>query len=135
MKILLVSHGKFAEGLCNTMHRFFGADNIFCAAVTEKDGSAKLRETVENYLAQWEGEQVIICSDMMGGSANQTVYPFLSRPNTFLVAGMNLPLVMQLHLEDGDITADALREMIKDAKTEIVLVNDMDFTQKGEDDE
>lgn len=135
MKILLVSHGKLAEGLCDTMRNFFGADNVYAASVTQESGSAALREAAEEYLKQWDGEQVIICSDMLGGSANQTVYPFLSRPNTFLVAGMNLPLVMQLHLEDGDITADTLREMIEDAKTEIVLVNDMDFTQKGEGDE
>jgi mannose/fructose-specific phosphotransferase system component IIA len=135
MKILLVSHGKFADGLSDTMRNFFGADNVYAASVTQENGSAALREAVEEYLKQWDNEQVVICSDMLGGSANQTVYTFLSRPNTFLVAGMNLPLVMQLHLEDGDITEGALREMVEDAKTEIVLVNDMDFTQKGEDDE
>ncbi len=135
MKILLVSHGKFAEGLCDTMKNFFGGENFYSASVTQEYGSDGLKQTVEQYLSQWEDEQVVICSDMMGGSANQTVFPFLSRPNTFLVAGMSLPLVMQLHLEDGDITAESLREMIREAQAEIVLVNDRDFSRMDEDDE
>lgn len=135
MKILLVSHGRFAEGLCNTMTNFFGADNVYHACVTQESGSAGLREAVEKYLKQWGDEQVVICSDMRGGSANQTAFPFLSRLNTFLVAGMSLPLVMQLHLQEGDVTAEELREMIEVAKTEIVLVNDMDFSKMDEDDE
>ncbi|TQI68346.1 hypothetical protein [Clostridium sp. KNHs216] len=135
MKILLVSHGKFAEGLCDTMKNFFDDDHFYFASVTQEYGSDGLKQAAEQYLSQWEGEQVVICSDMMGGSANQTVFPFLSRPNTFLVAGMNLPLLMQLHLEDGDITADSLREMIQEAQAEIVLVNDQDFSRMDEDDE
>lgn len=135
MKILLASHGKFAEGLCETMKTFFGADNIYSASITQENGSNGLKQAAEEYLNQWGDEQVVICSDMMGGSANQAVFPLISRPNTFLVAGMNLPLVMQLHLEEGDITADSLRDMIAESQKEIILVNDQDFSRMDEEDE
>lgn len=136
MKILLVSHGKFAEGLRDTMVDFFGATNIYAACVTQENGTDGLRSAVEEYLAGWaEDEQVIICSDMMGGSANQTVYPYMARPNTYLVAGMNLPLVMQLHLEPDGVSAEFLREIIEISQSGIVLVNDKDFSAVGEYDE
>ena len=51
MKILLVSHGKFAEGLRDTMVDFFGATNIYAACVTQENGTDGLRSAVEEYLA------------------------------------------------------------------------------------
>ncbi len=134
MKILLVSHGEFAQGLCSTMREFFGADNIYAASVTAENGTADLLASAERYLAEWGDEQVVICSDLKSGSANQTVTPMITRPNTFLISGMNLSLVMQLQMED-DITPETLHEIIDLSKQDMVLMNELNLGAAGEDDE
>lgn len=134
MKILLVSHGDLAAGLCSTIKNFFGGENIYSACVTLENGVADLQKSVDNYLKEWGDEQVVICSDIKSGSANQTVFPYINRPNTFLISGMNLPLILQLHLE-SEVEAESLREMIKEAKEDMVLVNDLDLSVASEDDE
>lgn len=134
MKILLVSHGNFAQGLCSTLREFFGADNVYSASVTAENGTADLIASVQAYFEEWGDEQVVICSDLKGGSANQTVTPMIARPNTWLISGMNLALVMQLQMEE-EVTAETLHDIMDLAKQDMVLINELDLGAAGEDDE
>jgi len=134
MKVILVSHGDFAAGLCSTLTNFFGAQNIYSAFVSLETGAESLHTAVKGYLEQWgDEEQVVICSDIKGGSANQNAFQYLGRPNTFLVSGMNLSLGLQLMLKD-EITIEGLREVIELAKSDMVLLNDLKI-EMSEDDE
>lgn len=134
MKIILISHGDLAAGLCSTLTNFFGARNVYSACVSLENGTAGLHETIETYFEEWGAdEKVVICSDIKGGSANQSVFQYISRPNTLLVSGMNLALVLQLALKE-DITVEELRQVIEEAKNDMVLLNDLKI-EMSEDDE
>lgn len=134
MKILLVSHGPFAAGLRSTLMEFFGAPEIYAACVTKENGVADLLAAVEPYLAQWGDEQVVICSDLKGGSANQTMFPYISRPNTYIISGMNLSLVLQLTMEDT-VTTESLHEIIATAQQDMVLCNELASGSIDDEDE
>ncbi len=69
-----------------------------------------------------ETEQVIMLSDLYGGSVNQKMYLHLNRPNTFLVAGMNLALVLQLLLKNGPIDLEKLEEIVEESRNAIKVV-------------
>lgn len=132
MKILLVSHGDFAQGMCSTMRTFFGGENVYSACVTQENGVDDLKKSVDAYLAEWGDEQVVICSDLKAGSANQTVFPYISRPNTFLISGINLSLVMQLSMED-EVNAEVLHEFMELAKEDVCLMNEVVLEEDDED--
>lgn len=138
MKILLVSHGAIAEGFRSTLVDFFGAENFYAASVNLETGTEDLLNKVNDYLDKWpDKEQVLICSDIMGGSANQAVFPLIDRPNILLLAGMNLPLLIQLHLQmdQRELTAETLQGIVEAARSEITLVNRQDFFTRDKDDE
>jgi mannose/fructose-specific phosphotransferase system component IIA len=134
MKILLVSHGDFAAGLCSTLTNFFGASNVYSACVTKENGTADLIAAADKYLEEWVGEQVVICSDIKGGSANQSVFPYTQRDNVFVISGMNLSLVLQLSMED-EVTSESIKEMMESAKEDMVLINELNLGAMDEDDE
>lgn len=135
MKILVVSHGDIAKGFCDTAKKFFGASEIYNANVDLETGVKGLVEDVEKYLEDWKDEQVVICSDLKGGSANQTIANYISRPNTFVISGTNLSLILQLMLAQ-EVSTDSLHMMIEESKNDIVLVNDiLANTSLDEDDE
>lgn len=134
MKILLVSHGDLAQGLCATAQKFFGASNIYHANVDLETGTTGLIEKVNNYLNEWKDEQVVVCSDLKGGSANQTVAQMLADHEFFLVSGMNLALVLQL-IMCPEVSADSLKEMIKEAQNDLVFVNELLSSASSDDDE
>lgn len=134
MKLLLISHGDFAAGITSTLRNFFGADNVYSACVTQERGTADLLEKAQAYLDEWGAEQVVICSDLKGGSANQAALPFLGRENTFLISGMNLSLLLQLAME-SEVTEEGIREMIAAAKEDMAFINDLSLGKMDEDDE
>lgn len=134
MKVLLVSHGSIAQGFCDTAKDFFGAQEIYYANVDLETGTKGLIEKVDSFLNEWNDELVVVCSDLKGGSANQTMMQYVNRPNVYLVSGMNLSLILQLVLVP-EITRDALVEMIEAAKSDLVLVNEAMSNVFDEDDE
>ncbi len=134
MKLLVISHGDFAAGICSTLRKFFGIDNVYPACVTQEGGTSDLRKKANAYLEEWGEEQVVICSDLKGGSANQAALAFLERPGTFLISGMNLSLLLQIAME-AEITEEGIREMIEAAREDLVFVNDLAMGSVDEDDE
>ena len=102
--------------------------------MTQEDGTGELLDKVRAYLDQWGHALGVICSDLKGGSANQAVLPLLERPNTFLISGMNLSLLLQLGMEP-EVTAEGIREMLEAAKEDMTFINDMALGQMDEDDE
>ncbi|HJA29865.1 MAG TPA: hypothetical protein IAA15_09935 [Candidatus Olsenella pullicola] len=134
MKLLLVSHGDLAAGMASVLSNFFGMSEVSSACVSIERGAQGLAEDVTAFLDACGDEQVVICSDLMGGSANQTVMPWLGRENTIIVAGMNLPLLLQLAMVTGDVTLDEVRDMVEESRKGIVVMNDLTF-EMGDDDE
>lgn len=125
MKILLVSHGEFAHGMCRTARAFLGVDNVYDACVTEDGGTKALLDRVNGFLRAWGDEQVVICSDLRGGSANQAVLPLVKRPNTYIISGANFALLLQLAVKQK-VTVELLREMVKEAQDDLELMNEIE---------
>ena len=86
------------------------------------------------YLEEWDGEQVVICSDLKCGSANQTAFPLIARPDTFLITGINLSLLLQLQMEDH-VTVESLQEILDNAREDLVLMNTLVLDADCEEDE
>lgn len=96
-KILIATHGTFASGAESTVKFLMGdVGNITCInAYVDQDEN--LAETLEQYFARVQPEdQVIVLTDIKGGSVNQKIVPYAVRENVFLIAGFNLPLLVAL---------------------------------------
>lgn len=69
-----------------------------------------------------ENEQVVMLSDIYGGSVNQKMYLCLTRPNTFLITGMNLALVLQLLMETEPLSIERLKIIVEESREALMLV-------------
>lgn len=137
MNLLIVSHGDIAKGFADTLKTFFGIKNVDYAYLSNEEGVDFLKKTLDEYFFKVSAEeQVIICSDILGGSANQNaVLYMLERPNTYLITGMNLPLIIQLALGGKDLSEAEIRNVVENAKESIVFVNDYNLNNMDENDE
>ena len=82
-----------------------------------------MAETLEQYFAQVQPEdQVIVLTDIKGGSVNQKIVPYAVRENVFLIAGFNLPLLVALAIAPQGITREDVRQYIEDSKKQMELV-------------
>lgn len=133
-KILIATHGTFASGAESTVRFLMGnVGNITCInAYVDQDEN--LVETLERYFAQIRPEdQVIVLTDIKGGSVNQKIVPYAVRENVFLVAGFNLPLLVALAIAPEGITKDGIKQYIEDSRNQMELV-ELD-NQGGQDED
>ena len=132
LKIFLSSHGSMASGMQSSLKILMGeCENltVFDAYVDEKS----LNDALDAFFQTvGEKDQAILISDMYGGSVNSTMYTYLDRSNTTLVAGVNLALVISLTILEGDITRETLESVIEQSREAIRIV---DLEKSGEEEE
>ena len=121
LRIFLSSHGNFASGIKSSLDILLGkSDNVtvFDAYLDDQN----IQDVMEAFYSTVnEGEQVVLLSDLYGGSVNQVMYLFLERPNTMLVAGVNLALVLELSIRES-VTEEELLDMVEQSKSMLRVV-------------
>lgn len=133
-KFLFVTHGRMASGVKSTLEIIAGHfDNL--TAIDAYVDSKNIVELVNDYFANIStNEQLIMLSDIENGSANQLLFKHLERSNTFLITGVNLPLVLQLALFDKpELKESELEEAIDEAKKSIKLFKDIENDEQDDE--
>ena len=121
-----------ASGMKSSIEIFCGQNNnltVFDAYVDEKNVSEQLDAF---YRTVGEDDQVILLSDLYGGSVNQQMYMYLAKPNTMLVAGVNLALVLELTALDS-ITEEGLERLVEQSREALKVVKPEESKTEEED--
>ena len=121
-RFFMASHGHLASGLASSIQILTGDSSrlrVFDAYVDERSLEEELEAFYEN---MEEGDQMILLSDMYGGSVNSIMYPFLTRPNTTLIAGVNLALVIGLLLGGEPLEPDTIKMVVEQSREAIRIV-------------
>ena len=120
VQFFLSSHGHLASRL-----------TVFDAYVDE----GSLEDALNSFYREvGRDDQVILLSDMYGGSVNSIMYTFLNRPNTTLIAGVNLALVIGLVIQDRELTREEIEDVVRQSREAIQIV-ELDNAEQSEGDE
>lgn len=96
-RLLCMSHGPLAKGMVETSQYIIGENDrldYLCAYI---DGNDNLSRIIDEYLENLNGETLIVITDIFGGSINNEWMGRLPyNNNLYLIAGMNLGLVVEL---------------------------------------
>lgn len=134
MRILLASHGTLAQGIYSALKIIVGnVENVdYLNAYVE---GVDFKKDCEEYFEQHKDEQLLVCTDLFGGSVNQAIMQKLKERSFILVTGMNLPLLLELSIaaNNSDLDENKVREIINNTKEQQMLVNDI-LNVKVEDD-
>ena len=135
-KFLIATHGSFAQGVKSSLDIIMGKiENIFLieAYVTEnKTIEDELNTVLENINAE---DELIVFTDLMGGSITNQILRQAWRENIHIVSGFNLPLLIDVLLADTDTPiTDTIETSIINAREQIVYVNKL-ITEKQENDD
>ena len=125
---IFASHAHFATGIKESTELLSGArDNVHDLSMFV-DGRTDVAEEAAKLLATFDpADDVIVSTDLFGGSVNNEFTKIVqTRPNTYLVANMNLPLLIQLLFSDQEAPADqVIREILAADDTRVKFVNDL----------
>jgi len=124
-KFLIATHGSFAGGILSSLELIAGKiENIFTIEAYS-DGNKSFDEQIDKVLLQTDKtDELIIFTDLMGGSVTNQIIRSALRENVFIVSGVNLPLLLDIVLADADIPVEEVIETgISNSKNQIVFVN------------
>lgn len=121
LKLFLSSHGHMASGMKSSVKILTGSDSILTVFDAYVDQASVKDQLDAFYETVTEDDQVLLLSDLYGGSVNQTMSLFLDKPNTMLVAGVNLALVLELTCRQS-ITKEELEELVEQSRTMLRVV-------------
>lgn len=121
-RFFLASHGHLASGLASSIQILTGDSSRLRVFDAYVDGRSLEEELEAFYENMEEGDQTILLSDMYGGSVNSIMYPFLTRPNTTLIAGVNLALVIGLLLGGEPLEPDTIKMVVEQSREAIRIV-------------
>ena len=102
--IVVVSHGQVAVELVNAARTIVG-EILAIAAVSIgwSDDVTVGRQAIEKAIAEVGGGDVLVLTDMFGGTPTNVSLPFLSS-RVEIVTGVNLPMLIKLTgLREGDL--------------------------------
>ena len=134
LKIFISSHGRLASGMKSSVEILMGPNpriTVFDAYITQESVNEKLDEFYETV---GEDDKVLLLSDLYGGSVNQVMYTYLEKPNTRLVAGVNLALVLELAVKE-DISDEELEQLVEQSRTMLRIVELEKNTEIKEDED
>jgi len=116
--IVVVTHGALAAELVNAARTIVGdIPAIAAVSIGWTDDMGSARAAIERALAEVGGGDVLILTDMFGGTPTNVSLPFLS-PTVEIVTGVNLPMLIKVTtLREGDLVevARVIREQGKGA--------------------
>ena len=133
--LILASHHNMAAGLRDSLNFVSGGEQetvALAAYVDNKPVDAAVKELMAGLSDE---DEAVILTDMTAGSVNQQFFPYINRPHTHPVSGMNLPLAFTIAMEPQDeyITADRMREIVEESRAEMKYCNDL--AAEGDDED
>lgn len=122
MKILVIGHGRFAEGVKSAAQIIVGDLSEVTFMNTYVD-DIDFHVELDNYFSN--NTNILVLTDLFGGSVNQAIMQYITKENIEIITGVNIPLVLEILL--SNITGKNLdiREIVSNAKEQIMFVNDV----------
>lgn len=124
-KFLIATHGTLASGVKSSLDIIIGAtENLFLMQAYVEENKSLEDEILALVAALGDDDELIVFSDLLGGSVTNQILQYGLRDNVHVVAGFNLGLIMEILLADNEIEAEQIiSEAITHAKEQMVYVN------------
>lgn len=122
---LLISHGTLAEGLKSSVELIAGKqENLyFINAYINKSTNIpqEVSKIIDQHLTQ--DDELLVFTDILGGSVNNSITEFIQNPQVHIITGMNLPLILNILLEDNDNISADIESSLELAKENMCYYN------------
>jgi fructoselysine/glucoselysine PTS system EIIA component len=133
-KFLIATHGAFAKGIKSSLDIIIGPmENVYLIQAYIDEN-----KTIETDLADiignaHEDDEWVIFTDLLGGSITNQVLQYTSGGNAHVVAGFNLPVLIEVLMADTDSPiGEVIEQAITNAKEQLVYVNKLINQKRSE---
>ena len=106
MRFVMATHGTFAVGIKESIKLIAGEFKNLKALSCYMKEDFNLKDEIDKILLEGKGEEIIVVTDIFGGSVNNAfVERIPENKNLFVISGLNLPLMLELIGEYEDYSS------------------------------
>lgn len=115
--IILTGHGHFASGLLSSIEVIAGKQDCIEAIDFHANSSnTELASELEAAIARLNCSDILFCTDIAGGTPfNQSVILSTRMPNSKVISGTNVPVLLEALFSRGNQTAASMAEILVDS--------------------
>ena len=121
-RFVVASHGYMASGMLHTAEMVVGKrENVQCICAYIGEGESKsVEEEVKASIERLgRSDELVVVTDIYGGSVCSAFLPYIDNKKVYLIAGMNLPLLLELFSNPIEDTRELIRRSIAKARASI----------------
>ncbi|MBM7624909.1 PTS sugar transporter subunit IIA [Sporohalobacter salinus] len=127
-KIFVASHGKFAEGIVNTLSMFTSTKNVekLCVYTDSIKTIDDFEAIIDNIIETNPKNEIVFFTDIMGGSISNTIAKKLpENKNVHLVSGINIAAILNflLNSKHEENTKNIISDSINGGKENMKYIN------------
>ena len=126
--VLITTHGNLGNELIKAAELIKGPlTGVLPISTDESKGVEDLKKEIGNAIKKLDkGKGVLILTDLFGGTPSNISLSFLKEGKVEVVTGVNLPMMMKLSDEKGEMTLNEYACMIKEyGKKNISLASEI----------
>lgn len=121
VRAIVAGHGDFAAGMVSAVQQITGRGNVF-RAISARDLSAGDLESLLRRSIDEAGVSVVF-TDLQAGSCTMAARRVLrDHPDTLLVVGVNLPMLLDFTFADAMPAVDAARHALERGRGAIAAI-------------
>lgn len=126
INLLIVTHGDFGKELLKSSELIIGGiENAHSISFHHGESFDTLLSKVEESIELLSGDDLIVFTDMYGGSPYNAVLRAMKNREFFHITGINFPLFIDIAVSLNTYSLDEIAEkIIKNGKKSIVFVNE-----------
>jgi fructoselysine and glucoselysine-specific PTS system IIA component len=124
-KFLIAGHGQFASGLKSALDIIAGEIDRVWTIDAYVDENKPIEREVQDIVSQLNpGDELIVLTDLMGGSITNQVIRSVDLKSVYVLSGVNFPVLIDLVMSDPDTpTAEAIESALTIGREQLVHVN------------
>lgn len=122
---LIVSHGTLAQGFLDTLGMIAGTPEHITAICAYVENISIESQVKDFFDRMTEDDEIVVFTDILGGSVNQFFITMLRRQHFHLITGINLAVVIAVIYipEDGYIEEARIHDELERARNQMVYMN------------
>ena len=135
-KLILVSHGKLSEGMAYSVQMICGKnEDLSYYGMMPGEHYSTIVDTIKKDAGENSDMQYLVVADLLGGSVCNGCMELTKLDNVKLIAGMNMPLILELIFAEAPVTDEMIEGYLKNSKEVIRQVNpeELEPEDNGED--
>lgn len=134
--LVLASHGEFASGILSSLELICGKKNNIITLNAYLTTNYDLASEVEKLMKENQGNELIVITDIFGGSVNNEFLKYIHTPNFYLASGMNLPWLIEIvtHFATAESIPQLIKSSLSNSKEMLQFCNETIQVEREEED-